>query len=60
MSIHPSPPKQGEPKKTPPPTVNPDPKAHPIHPETPPEPIQEGTDPRRPIAPSRVQPGDAA
>jgi hypothetical protein len=29
--------------------VDPDPKAHPIHPEIPMQPIHEGTDPTRPI-----------
>ncbi len=31
------------------PPVNPDPKVHPVHREMPPEPIQEGTDPRQPL-----------
>ncbi len=43
---------QTEPKKPhEPPPVNPDPKAHPIHPPIPTQPIHEGTDPKQPITP---------
>ncbi|HVH46464.1 MAG TPA: hypothetical protein VM925_29180 [Labilithrix sp.] len=54
-------PNQGEPNKTQPASpVNPDPKAHPIHPAIPVQPIHEGTDPKTPVTPGDVIPGDGA
>ena len=56
----PHPPPQGTPQPgrpsiplplTRPNTVNPDPKAHPIHAPIPQQPIHQGTDPKRPVSP---------
>jgi hypothetical protein len=62
MTTQPMPqPNQGEPNKTQPASpVNPDPKAHPIHPAIPVQPIHEGTDPKTPVTPGDVIPGDGA
>jgi hypothetical protein len=65
MIDHPTKPEQGEPKKTTPgqqpaSPVNPDPKAHPIHPPIPVQPIHEGTDPKTPVTPGHVAPDDGA
>jgi hypothetical protein len=38
--------------------VNPDPKAHPIHPPIPNQPIHEGTDPKRPVTPDEGSAGE--
>jgi hypothetical protein len=54
MTSHPTPPSKPVPDQTrplrqPASPVNPDPKAHPIHPAIPPEYIHEGTDPKTPV-----------
>ncbi len=33
--------------------VDPDPKAHPIHRDVPPQPIEQGTDPKHPVTPPK-------
>jgi hypothetical protein len=38
--------------------VNPDPKAHPFHPATPPHPLREGTDPKTPVKTKGFVTGD--
>lgn len=38
--------------------VNPDPKAHPIHPKIPVQPIHEGTDPKTPVVPGEAIGGE--
>lgn len=50
-------PKKSEPGVQPLSPVNPDPKAHPIHPPIPVQPIHEGTDPARPVTPGEGSTG---